>query len=73
MNTIEQIEQETESVGRIYTSEMEVNPDILREKIDAKIKSILDKYGYRYAITGFMWEFGNVQGTIDLIKKEGDE
>ena len=67
------IENESTSVGRIYTEELEINPDLFREKVDAKVKEILDKYGYRYVITGFMWENGSVQGTIDLVKNfEGE-
>jgi hypothetical protein len=63
------IEDESASVGRIYTEELEQNPDIMREKVDAKIKEILDKYGYQYIITGFTWQNGEVQGMIDMVKK----
>jgi hypothetical protein len=66
---LSEIENESASVGRIYTEELEQNPDIMREKVDAKIKEILDKYGYQYVITGFSWQNGQVQGMIDMVKK----
>lgn len=73
LNELEQIEQESESIGRVYTEEYGANPDIIREKVDMKIKAILDKYGYRYTITSFFWENGQMGGMIDMVKKSEGE
>ena len=44
-NMIEEIEGEVVSVGRIDIQDLAANPDLIREKLDEKIKALLDKYG----------------------------
>ena len=62
------IENIPETVGRIYTSELEQDPEIIKKKIYAKIDAILEKYGYTYAVTNFQWVNGQVSANIDLVE-----
>ena len=77
MNSLEQriiddIENESESVGRIDLDELRSDPDIIRKKVDEKIKAILERYGFTYVITEFSWINGQVQGNLDLVDKPKD-
>ena len=65
-----EIEAETDSVGRIQIDELNADPDIIRKKVDEKIKAILDKYGFTFVITEFSWVNGQVQGNFDLVDKQ---
>ena len=66
---ISEIEEESESVGRITTEELQQDPDIFKKKINEKITSIMDKYGYTFALTEFSWVGGQVQANIEIVKK----
>ena len=66
---IESINAESESVGRIDIDELRNDPDIIRKKVDEKIKAILDKYGFTFVITEFSWVNGQVQGNLDIVEK----
>lgn len=63
------IDNESESVGRIYTEELQRDPEIIKKKVDEKIKSIMDKYGYTFALTEFAWINGQVQANIEIVEK----
>ena len=66
---LDEIENESESVGRIDIEELRNDPDIIKKKVDEKIKAILDKYGFTYVITEFSWANGQVQGNLDMVEK----
>ena len=68
MNKLDQLENEQDGVGRIDIEDARTNPDIFRQKVDEKIKAILDRYGYTFAITEFHWVNGQIQANIDLVK-----
>ena len=69
---LDEIENESESVGRIDIEELRNDPEIIKKKVDEKIKAILDKYGFAFAITEFSWINGQVQGNLDLVDKPKD-
>ena len=69
-NEFSEIDTETESLGRIYAGELQQDPNIFVKKLDEKIKSIMDKYGYTFALTEFSWINGQVQANIEIVKKE---
>ena len=74
MNSLEQriiddIENESESVGRIDLDELRSDPEIIKKKVDEKIKAILERYGFTYVITEFSWLNGQVQGNLDMVEK----
>lgn len=74
MNSLEQriideIEDESESLGRIQLDDVRADPDIIRKKVDEKIKSIMDKYGYMFALTEFSWINGQIQANIEIVEK----
>ena len=73
VSNADSIENELESVGRIDIEELRNEPDIIRKKVDEKIKSIMDKYGYTFALTEFSWVGGQVQANIDIVEKPKDE
>ena len=64
-----EIEAETESVGRIQVDELRSDPDIIRKKVEEKITSILDKYGYTLSLTEFSWAGGQVRANIEIVEK----
>ena len=66
---LEGLEAEVVSVGRIYTEELQQDPDIFRKKVDAKINEILNKYGFVYSIADFSWANGQVSANIILVEK----
>ena len=77
MNSLEQrivdeIEDESESVGRIGLDELRADPEIIKKKVSAKINAILDRFGLTYAITEFSWVNGHVEGNFDLVEKPKD-
>ena len=67
------IDDENDSIGRIYTSELQQDPLIIKKKVDAKINAILDRYGFTYALTEFSWVNGQVQANLDLVEKPKEE
>ena len=69
---INEIESESESVGRIDILELRVDPEIIKKKVDEKIKAILNRYGFTYAITEFSWLNGQVQGNLEMVEKPKD-
>ena len=69
---VDDIENETESVGRIDLDELRADPEIIKKKVSAKINAILDRFGLTYAITEFSWINGQVQGNLDLVDKPKD-
>ena len=66
---IDEIENEPESVGRIDLDELRNDPEIIKKKVDEKIKAILERYGFTYVITEFSWLNGQVQGNLDMVEK----
>ena len=69
---VDDIENETESVGRIDLDELRADPEIIKKKVSAKINAILDRFGLTYAITEFSWVNGHVEGNLDLVDKPKD-
>ena len=69
---LNEIESESESIGRIDIDELRVDPEIIKKKADEKIKAILNKYGLTYAITEFSWINGQVQGNLEMVEKPKD-
>ncbi len=69
MNSIEELEGESTSIGRIDIQDLNTNPDLIKDKLNEKIQSILDKYGYTLGISEFRWVNGEVQANIDLVEK----
>ena len=69
---INDIESESESIGRIDIDELRADPEIIKKKVSAKINAILDRFGLTYAITEFSWINGQVQGNLDLVEKPKD-
>ena len=67
--TIDEINNESISVGRISVGEAVANPEIFKDKVEARIQAIIDKYGYKFAVTEFSWVQGQFQAKIDLVKK----
>ena len=67
--TIDEIEDESESVGRIDLDELRSDPEIIKKKVDEKIKAILERYGFTYVITEFSWVNGQVHGNLDMVEK----
>ena len=65
---IDDIENESESIGRIGIEELRADPGIIKKKVDEKIKAIMDKYGYTFAITEFSWVNGQVKGNLDIVE-----
>ena len=63
------IENESTSVGRIDIQDYNINPEILDQKIKAKIKDILDRYGYVPTVTSFYLANGVPQCEWDIVKK----
>ena len=68
MVILNNIDNESTNVGRIDIDDAKMNPDIFRQKVDEKIKAILNRYGYTFAITEFHWINGQIQANIDLVK-----
>ena len=73
MNSIEELEGESTSIGRIDIQDLNTNPDLIKEKLNEKIQSILDKYGYSLSISEFRWVNGEVQANIELVKNTVDD
>ena len=74
MNSLEQriideIEDEPESLGRIQLDDVRADADIVRKKVNEKITTIMDKYGYTFSLTDFVWSGGQVQATIEIVEK----
>ena len=69
---INDIESESESIGRIDIDELRADPEIIKKKADEKIKAILNRYGLTYAITEFSWINGQVQGNLEMVEKPKD-
>ena len=66
---VEEIDAESESVGRIDIEELRADPEIVKKRADAKIKAILERYGLTYVLTEFSWINGQVQANLDLAEK----
>ena len=66
---ITDIGDEPESVGRISLDDVRADPDIMRKKVEAKVMSILGKYGYTMALADFRWTAGQVQARIEFVEK----
>ena len=66
------IEDEVVSIGRIDVQEFNSNPDIIRQKVEAKIQELLNKYGFTFVVTEFSWVNGQVQASFDLVEKSKD-
>lgn len=64
------IENEQASIGRVSIQQLQENPDIIREKVELKVTEILDKYGYRLALTEFKWVDGNITANISVVPKQ---
>ena len=64
---ITDIDDETESVGRISLDEVRADPEIMRKKVEEKVMSILSKYGYTLALADFHWLSGQVQARVDIV------
>lgn len=67
-NIVEDIDSESESVGRIDIEELRADPEIIKKRVDEKIKAILTRYGFSYSITQFSWLNGQVQANLDLVE-----
>ena len=71
-NAITDIDAEPESVGRVSLDEVRSDPEIIRKKVEAKVMSILDKYGYTLALADFRWTDGQVQAVIEFVEKPSE-
>ena len=68
-NVAEEIDNEPVSIGRVYTEELVSNPDVIQEKLNAKVHAMLAKYGYGFEIRGFQWQSnGRVLADVVIAK-----
>ena len=70
MITLEELENEGLSLGKIMIEEFQENPNIIVERLDAKIKELLVKYGCAFALTEFQWVNGQVSANFSVVKKQ---
>lgn len=73
------VSDETDSLGCIDINEFQGSDDIVRDKLEAVISGLLDKYEYGFALKTYSWRSGDVMPSAEIgIQKitapsEGDE
>ena len=66
----EQLAMESMKMRRIPTEEAQANPHVFKDRLEERIKELLDKYGYEFRVFAFTWQGGIVQAQIDLLEKQ---